>query len=248
MIALLGRGKSLKRYAKMSHLFDMVYVCGRFHKEIRKIGLEHFKHKDIIHVTCRGAAELKNNYYNRLNVKYVQTASHSIEKQFCKKNGKKHSKRYPKNIELRKVPDSLKKRGFPPLECRDIEKLCNKFNNYKELCDFLEKTMKKEIKINSKKVRRTRRWPTTGIFGVDLVLNENSVKNIYLFGLDLYTELSFVNYKTRGEEFYTEIDDPTTRLSFYHLNQLVMEFPSVNFFSVSKSKKFDLNLPNWNII
>jgi len=247
MIALLARGKSLKRYAEMNHLFDTVYICGRFHKEIRKIGKNYFKHKKIIHVTCRGPAELRNNYYKKLNVKYIQTASHSIEKQFCTRHGKQHSERYPKNIDLRAVPKKMRDRGFPPLECRVIEKFCNKFDDYKKLSIFLEETMPKEIEINGKKTRRSRRWPTTGIFALDLILNEKPDK-VYIFGLDLYTGVSFTNYKNMGEEYHTPIDDATTRLAFYHLRQLVEEFPVVEFKSVSKSKKFNFNLPNWSLI
>ena len=71
MIALLCRGVSLKRYAKMSDMFDKVYICGRFYKEIRKLGKNHFKDKKIIHVVGRGQSQLRNNYYRKLNIKYV---------------------------------------------------------------------------------------------------------------------------------------------------------------------------------
>ena len=42
IIAVLGRGKSLKRYKKFSNLFDKIYICGTFRREIDKIGKKYF--------------------------------------------------------------------------------------------------------------------------------------------------------------------------------------------------------------
>lgn len=248
MIAVLGRGNSLKKYAKMSYLFDTLYICGRFHKEIKKIGVEHFKQKRIIHVVSRGPCQLESNYYNILSVKYIQTASHSIKKQFCKEDGKKHSKRYPKNMELRKTPSYMRKRGYPPLSCDVIEKFSRYFNDYKDLCIFLEKQLPKKIKQQGESARRTRYWPTTGVYGVDLALNKKKINKIYLFGIDLYTTLTYSIYRTLGEEFSTSIDTGRTRLGIYHVSQLVKEFSSVEFFSVTKSKKFNFKYNNWHLI
>jgi len=246
-IAVLGRGESLNRYKGMSHLFNKIYICGRFHKEIKKIGVKYFKDKEIIHVTCRGGPPLRNDYYDKLNVKHIQTATHSIKKEFCTRNGKQHSKKFPKDMELKIVPICMADRGYPPLPCDVIEKFCNKFDNYKDLCIFLENKMPKEIKKSGKDSRRTRYWPTTGIFATDLALNENN-ENIYLFGLDLYTNLSFAMYKTIGDEFHTAIETSRTRLAFYHLIQMVKEFSTIEFYSVSQSKKFKFNYDNWHLI
>ena len=247
-IAVLGRGKSLKRYKKFSSLFDKIYICGRFHKEIKKIGENHFKDKEIIHVAARTSSPLRNNYYNKLNVKHVQTACHSIEKEFCTSNGKQLKNKYPKDIKLEVVPECMKKRGYPPLSCDIIENFCNKFDNYKKLCIFLEKKMIDKIKESGKDSRRTRYWPTTGVFAVDLALSENNIDKIYLFGVDLYTTITLVIYKTICDEFLTPIETQRTRLAFYHITQLVKEFPFVEFYSVSISKKFDFGFENWNLI
>lgn len=247
-IAVLGRGKSLKRYKKFSNLFDKIYICGRFHKEIKKIGENHFKSKEIIHVAARTSSSLRNDYYNKLNIKYVQTACHSIKKEFCTSNGKQLKNKYPKNIKLKIVPECMKNRGYPPLSCDIIETFCDKFDRYKELCSFIEKKMVDKIKKYGKNSRRTRYWPTIGVFAVDLALNENNINKIYLFGMDFYTTVTFVMYKTICDEFLTPIDTQRTRLAFYHMVQLIKEFPLVEFYSVSKDKKFDFGFKNWNLI
>lgn len=243
-IAVLGRGESLKHYKKYSHMFDKIYLVARFNKEISKIGLEYFKKKKVIHVAARGSHALK--YYNKLNIKHVQTACHSIKKEFCTAGGKHHKDKYPKNVELKIVPECMENRGYPPLHCDIIEKCCSRFDSYKTLCSFLEQTMPLEIKKASKTSRRTRYWPTTGIFALDVALTENRLDKIYLFGLDLYTTLSYIVYKTC--EFDSPIDTPRTRLAFYHMRQLVQEFSEVNFYCASKAKKFKFNYPNWHLI
>jgi hypothetical protein len=247
-IAVLGRGSSVKKYKKYSHLFNKVYVTGRFYKEIKKIGIEHFKGKEIIHVVCRGTVPFRNNYYNILNIKSVQTSCHSIKKQFCKADGKQHSNKYPKDMEIKPVPNCMVKRGYPPLSCNTIERYCNKFDNYKNLCDYLEEEFSEEIKKYSKESRRTRYWPTSGVYSLDLALNENKINSIHLFGIDLYTTVSYVMYKSIGEEFSTPIDTGRSRLGIYHVSQLVREFPLIKFYSASKSKKFRFNYSNWYLI
>lgn len=248
MIALLCRGMSLKRYKDMSHMFSKVYLCGRFYKEIRKIGKEHFVGKEIIHVVGRGQSQLRNNYYKKLKVKYVQTTSHSIKKQFCKDDGRSHRDKYPMGIEVRKVPTSLKGRGFPPLSFEVLNRYAGGFNDYKDMCSFLEQSMPKEIKKVAIETRRTRFWPTTGLFGLDLVLNTNDIDKIYIFGLDLYTTLTYARYKSMAEEFTTTIRSDRTELCFYHLKQLIKEFPLVEFCSAAYTNEFKFNFSNWRLI
>jgi len=246
MIAILGRGKSLKQYAKYSYLFDKIYICGRFHKEIKKIGKFHFQNKKIIHVSARTSDPLRNNYYKKLNVEYVQTFCHSLD-QFCTSYGKSHIDKYPKFVKIKTLPKCMDKRGYPPLDFRILEKFSRKFDDYKKLCQFLENKMNDKIKKNVKKVRRTRYWPTVGIFAVDLSLNENELKEIYLFGIDIYSTLSYVQYNTQ-EYLSTENKNPLAKLATYHLYQIAKEFPNIKFYSVSKAKKFNFDLTNWNLI
>jgi hypothetical protein len=66
--------------------------------------------------------------------------------------------------------------------------------------------------------------------------------------MDLYTTITFVMYKTICDEFLTPIETQRTKLAFYHMVQLVKEFSSVEFYSVSKGKKFEFCFKNWNLI
>lgn len=243
-IAVLGRGNSLKEYKKYSHLFDKIYISGRFHKEIKKIGKEHFKNKEIIHVVARTSRPLTDKYYKKLNVKYAQTFCHFWD-QFSTSYGKSHIDKYPSFIELKLIPDCMRKRGYPPLNYRVLERFCKKFDNYKEMCSFLNKNMYDDIRKNEKLIRRTRYWPTVGVYALDLALTENkNIKEIYIFGIDLYSTDSYSRYK--NYEYDSVQDTPLTKLALYHLFQLVKEYNNIKFYSSCVFEKNKLKYSNWN--
>lgn len=245
-IAILGRGISLKEYFKYSHLFKKIYIVGRFYKEIKKIGISFFEDKEIIHVVSRTDRALRNNYYEKLNIPYIQTACHDLKKQFRNSKGKDLCKKFPKNIKLKEVPVYMRERGYPPLSGGDIINFIKKFNNYKELCVFLENKFPKKIKTIGRLTRRSRYWPTAGAFCIDLVLNENKLKELYFFGIDNYTTLTYSFYKDM--EFSDVYENSGTKMAFYHIKEMIKEFPKVQFYSTAKSKKFKWDLHNWNMI
>jgi len=241
-IAVLGRGYSLKKYKKYSHLFEKIYIVGRFYREIEKLGIKHFKNKKIIHVVSRTDTPLKNNLYKKLNVRYVQICFHSL-KQFIDSHGKDLTKKYPKNVKLKALPECVRDRGYPPLPSEDILKYCSEYDNYKDLCKYLQDEFPNEIKKIQKETRRTRYWPTAGLVAIDVALNENDLDKLYLFGIDNYTNITYVLYKLN--EFKKPYINTSTELVFYHIYQLVKEFPNIQFYSSSPSEKFDFDLPNW---
>ena len=99
---------------------------------------------------------------------------------------------------------------------------------------------------SQKETRRTRYWPTAGAFCIDLVLNENKIKELYLFGIDNYTTLTLVLYKQ--QEFTDVYENSGTKMAFYHLKEMIKEFPDIQFYSAAKSKKFKWDFSNWNLI
>ena len=114
-IAILGRGKSLKKYSKFSHLFDKIYIVGTFHKEIRKIGIEHFKDKKIIHVVGRSDWGWRDNLDKKLNIGRVQTMYYpcQLKKNFLKKFS---------DFKISFLPEDMKNRGFPLVSRELIKK------------------------------------------------------------------------------------------------------------------------------
>ena len=136
-----GKAQARAFYTRYKNYpFDKIYISGRFHKEIKKIGKKHFKNKEIIHVAARTSRPLTDGYYKKLNVKYVQTFCHFWD-QFSTSYGKSHIDKYPSLIELKLIPDCMRERGYPPLNYRVLERFCEKFDNYKEMCSFLNKNI-----------------------------------------------------------------------------------------------------------
>ena len=245
-IAVLGRGKSLKNFRKFSHLFDTLYIVGTFHKEIRKIGIKHFKGKKIIHFVGRSDWGWRNNIDKKLNIIKIQTMYYLHQLQ-GKENKKDFFKRF-KKFEIEFLPDYMKNRGYPLAPREAIVKYSKKYNNYKKLCIFLEVKFKKEIKNGIRDSRRSRYWPTTGIFALDCCLVENNPKKIYIFGIDCFKMRSYVKYeweKANANEL-GRIRDSIGKLMPYHIEELVKEFPSTKFYSASSVIKLDYK--NWNLI
>jgi len=239
MIAVLGRGKSLKKYKKYSHLFDKIYIVGNFYKEIKKMGEKHFEGKKIVHVVSRTDSPLRNDYYNKLN--FIKITTFYYDKELL--DSKLIKKFKKENIKIEKLPKYMEKRGYPSVSRNIILKYSNKYNNYKELCKFLRKKFPKEIKEGTKDSRRSHYWPTTGIYALDLCLIENMPKSVYIFGIDCFKTLTYVVYNF---DFKAKRDTDATRLMFYHIEELVKEFPSINFYSSSEIIK--LNYLNWSLI
>lgn len=248
--AVLGRGKSLRKFSKFSHLFDTIYIVGTFYKEIKKIGVEHFKGKKIIHLVGRSDWGWRNNIDKKLNIKKVQIMYHPYQLK-GKKEGKSILERF-KKFEIIFLPEFMESRGFPVLEKEVLEKYFRKYNSFNELCSFLESKFKKEIKKNIVSNKRNRYWPTTGVFAIDMCLMERSPKELYLFGIDACYDVSFVKYKWEDFKYnwkYHKKDRSFTvkeKLIIYYIKELVKEFPETNFYTASKIIKSESS--NWNFI
>jgi len=250
-IAILGRGKSLKKYSKFSYLFNKVYIVGTFHKEIRKIGIKHFKNKEIIHVVGRSDWGWRDDLDKKLNISKVQTMYYLY--QLKKKENKKFIKRFP-NLKIEFLPEYMTNRGFPLVSRENIRKYSRKYNNYKELCFFFEQNFKEEIEEGIKNNGRCRYWPTNGVFAIDLALMENNDKDCYIFGIDALKSPSYVIYNWEKKREYNQEKvkninknfEVVSDLIIYHIKELVKEFTLTEFYSASNIIKIDCS--NWNII
>ena len=240
IIGVLGRGPSLKRYKKYHHLMDKIYIVGNFKKEIKALGKEYFVGKDIVQVVGRGHLGLSEKMYKKLNINSVQTICHKLS-HFVSGGGKKFKKHFPPKIELKTVPKCMVDRGYPPLPLEILNKNLSKFDNYKDMCNFLEKKYanKKELWAT----RRVRYWPQTGSYAIDLALTVNNPDEIYLFGIDRYQDpdLYFTSYKGDFEETRHTMN---TDFCLYHIGSLAKEYPKTKFHSGSKYLKFDYS--NWD--
>jgi hypothetical protein len=249
-VAVLGRGKSLKKFSKFSHLFDTLYIVGTFHKEINKIGYAHFKGKKIIHLVGRSDWGWRGNADKGLNIDRVQTMYY--KHQLKRKKGKKGILEKFKNFKIGFLPDNMKNRGLPMVSREVIEKYSREYENREELCVFLENKYKKEIKKSISDANRNRYWPTTGAFAIDTCLMENIPEEIYIFGIDACYELSFAKYKWEDSKYDFKNQKegrPFTvkeKLIIYYIKELVKEFSKTEFYSASKVIK--MKHSNWNII
>ncbi len=102
-IAVLGRGDSLRGYRKYSHLFDKIYIAGRFRKEVRKLGIRHFKSKKIIHVAARGELPFERPQYKSLNILYTQIPFHSFD-QYISSKGRDCRRLFPSSMKFKLLP------------------------------------------------------------------------------------------------------------------------------------------------
>jgi hypothetical protein len=244
-IAVLGRGSSLGKFKKFSHLFDTIYIVGNFYKEIKKLGTKHFKNKEIIHLVSRTDRPLRNNYYEKLNIVRIQTMYYPHQLKIIKP-GKKNFMEKFRGFNIKFLPDYMKNRGYPTVSREKIKKYSKKFNNYKEMCIFFEKEYKMEIEDGIKKNNRSRYWPTTGTFALDLALVENNPKNLYIFGIDAYTAVSYVKYNWEPPGLRKDTHSLVSKLMIYHMEELAKEFYKINFNSGSDLIK--INCSNWKII
>ena len=249
-VAVLGRGASLKKFARDSYLFDILYMVGTFHKEIKKIGRKHFEDKKIIQLVGRSDLGWKNNVEQGLNIIKVQTMYYAYQLA-PKKRGKGLLQRY-KKFPIHFLPEYMKDRGLPVLSKEILEKNSGKYTDYKEMSKKLEEKFKSKIKKNQISDRRNRYWPTTGAFAVDMCLMEQQPTDLYLYGIDACYTVSFARYKWEDAKY-----DWATRkknrpfnvkekLIIYYISELVREFPQVQFYSASNVMNFDYS--NWHLI
>lgn len=242
IVAVLGRGSSLKKYKKYYNFMDKIYLVGNFQKEISEMGKKYFLNKKIVHVVGRGHLGLSKNTYNKLNINSVQTICHKLS-HFVSGGGKKFKKHFPPKMKLKTVPECMKKRGYPPLPLEILHKYISKFDDYKKMVKFLEKKYANKKELWAK--RRIRYWPITGSYAIDLALTENKVDKLYLFGIDIYLNPDL--YYTRYKGDFTEIVyNLKTDLCLYHINGLVKEYILTIFYSSSDYVVFDDK--NWNNI
>ena len=176
---------------------------------------------------------------------------YSVKQLKEKRKGKGILERF-KKFNIFFLPEFMSKRGFPVLSKEILEKYSRKYNNYKDMCSFLENNFKNEIKKNIVSNRRSRYWPTTGPYAIDMCLMDESPKEIYIFGIDACYEISFIKYKWEESKYeWKNHKDgrPMTikeKLIVYYIKELVKEFSNTNFYSASKIIESDC--PNWSLI
>lgn len=220
MIAVLGRGQSLKKYSDLHSKYDKVYIVNQFKSEIDLLGIDKFKDKDIIHVVGRGKNSL-GDYYKLINLIRIQSNSAS------QASFKKNHRNYPSD-KLAYLSKGMLERGYPPADWKKVLKLSRKLN-----FPFLRQKLK-EI---SPKFSEPG-WPTTGILAIDLALFENNPKTIDLFGFDLYKE----HYLVKKNQKYQNSEWDKSKAMTLHLSYLCNEFSETSFNSYSS---VEINHINW---
>ena len=233
MIAVLGRGTTLARYADYHHLFDTVYIVNNWNAEIDYFGYDKFDGKKVIHVVGRGKNFLTKDKYKRLGINGVFTNSFN-DKQFGKKP------KFP--IKLYHLGNDWKNRGYPPIGWQPILDHTKDFNNYKDMNAFIEKKYAHILPKIRKKHRCLRAWPTTGMLCVDIAMFNNPNADMYFFGYDFYRG-EYLTQKNPYEHQTYEWEK--SRAMRYHFSELAKEFPGVTIYFGSDTT-FDL--PNWNNI
>ena len=238
-VAILGRGVSLKKYAKFSHLFKKIYIVGNFWKEITKLKMKHFQNKDIVHIVSRTDSPLRGNFYKKLNFIKITTPYYLEELV----NSKIINKFKKVDLKIEMLPKYMIGRGYPSAPRELIIKYSCKHDNYKDLCIFLREKFSEQIEEIEIQAKRSHYWPTTGMYALDICLVENNPKEIYIFGIDCLQTLNYIVYNF---DFKTTRDTDATKLMFYHIEEMVKEFSSTEFYSASSVVKLDY--PNWHLI
>ena len=77
-IAILCRGGSVGEFRNYSHLFDKVYIAGRFRREMRKVGKKHFRNKEVVHAAARRELSFLKEQYEMFGKTYCQIPFHSF--------------------------------------------------------------------------------------------------------------------------------------------------------------------------
>lgn len=208
-IAILGRGLSLQCFPAHSDEFSVLYLVNNFGKEIKLFGLEHFKHKKLIHMVGRGPNNLSRSLYKELNIPFVQSNSFNA-------TSFRNAKRYP--IPVRYLPEQMRRRGYPPLEWSYFLKLSKRYS-YDQISQIVKNFWAPE-----------RGWPTTGLLAIDLALMTEETDQISLFGMDLYRE----KYLVKKNKPYQTAKWAKSKMMAVYLRKLVQEFKQTKFFTYSK--------------
>ncbi len=239
-IAMLGKGTSLKLYSKYSHLFKKVYLINRFQKEINKIGVSHFKNKEVIQVVGRASVQLSDGQYKDLKIKDVYLTVFDMF-HFKTGKGKVLKKSFPKFVSLIVAPKYMYDRAFyfDDSEWKDVWGYVEVVNKYrgieaiKELNKIIGDKFSELIKYRKKNpneyLKGVKGWFSTGSYAVDLALTQSEDgDNFYLFGFDFYNTKYLVPSKL--DKNYTR-ESYGTLLQKWHMKKLVEEFGSINFYS-----------------
>ena len=247
IIGVLGRGQTLKKYKKYSKIMDKIYIVGYFQNEILKMGIKYFLNKEVVHVVGRGHRGLSKELYEQLNINSVKTPCHSLD-HFISGNGKTDFKTYfPPGIEIETVPECMKERGCPPLPIDILNEYSSEFEDYKEMCNFLEIKYSSNEDLFAK--RRVRFWPQTGSYAIDLALTEDMPEKLYLFGIDNYSKIdnySTLYYYPVWADHRKPLNSKMTKFCSYYIGNLAKEYSSTQFYSSSDYFSFDYE--NWNNI
>jgi len=236
MIAVLGRGKSLKKYKKFSDLFDTVYLCNSFKKEIEYLGKKHFKNKIVIQVVGRASVQLKDSQYKKLRIKKVYTNCYDIKK-FKTGSGKNLVEKFPSYVNLKEVPFYMRKRAYPWMDWKIIAKHIDNFNKQDDIISFLKKKYSDKDK-DEHTFPGT--WPTCGNYALDLALNQNkNIDSIYLFGLDFYKKGYLTPWKRDRNTISSKYKE---KVMISHIKYLIKEFFNVNFYF--SSREINIDFPN----
>jgi len=112
--------------------------------------------------------------------------------------------------------------------------------SYKEpIRNYINETYEEEIIYRQVRHNRKRLWPTLGIFALDLALCVEKPRKIFMFGIDFFDKLTYATY---GGVDYANTDTKVHQngmvdLMKYHVEQLIKEFPDVEFHTSSKVLK-----------
>jgi len=253
-IAICGRGTSLIRFAHLSHLFDKVYLVNPFSAEIEKLGGQHFRGKELVHVISRGNdCRLKQDQY-ALFKKITTTANitKGIRPPKSMRGGtptvRIGNRRY---IYFKSMSDDMKTRGFPLVGWDCIASILQQADpsvgTMTKHADVIEQLETKHADVITKNTERatstTRCWPTTGIFAIELALVSDSPQEIYLFGFDCFQN-GTDSYLTGKQKSHQTKD--AQEVMKYYLNYLVHCFAATQFHSADEQPH--ITEPNWNII
>ncbi len=251
-IAVLGRGTSLGRYAQFSHLFDKIYLTNPFIGEIEKLGEEHFKGKELVHVVSKGNdCRLKQDQY-ALFSKITVTANiiTCVERPVALFDGTPTQSiagiRY---INFQVMPEPMRERGFPLIGWDDVALILRNMGDltgvtHEAIVRYVEAGFSDVIAANNERSETTTRcWPTTGMFAVELALVMDSPEKIHLFGFDCFqkgTDSYFI-----GRQKSRQTKDALEVMTYY-LRHLVKEFTATTFHSAAAQP--DITEPNWKVM
>jgi len=220
-VAVLGRGASLREYAKHYTEFDYLYIVNDFMQEIEMLGFHKFLGKHITHVVGRTPQNsMHRQYYEKLGIDTIQANCFLMENFI-------HENEFA--IKVLPLPECMKGRGYPTLSWDVIHEAisCEAFFEHWEMLDFLEKEYEEAIwETQIRELVPIRIWPTTGILAIDLALTENNLDEIHLYGFDFYEN----DYLVKKKAAYQNAEWVKVKMMKYHFSHLEQEYENVRFF------------------